>query len=78
MWENNGGARRAIYNKVIRRVRCACWVDKATDIHSEYIIPTVFSRQQWLRERFSVLHLYVHCVFLCFADRASQYIYLSN
>jgi len=27
------------------------WIPKATDKHSQYIILTVFPRQQWLRER---------------------------
>jgi hypothetical protein len=28
-----------------------CWITKATDIHSEYVIFTAFLRPQWLRER---------------------------
>ena len=31
----------------------------ATDTHSEYVIFIAFSRQQWLRERASMLGLYV-------------------
>jgi hypothetical protein len=38
--------------KTIRRMRFACWKLEATDAHSEYI---PFQRQQWLRERVSVL-----------------------
>jgi len=36
------------------RMRFACWVTKATDTHSEYVILTAFPRQQWSRERASM------------------------
>jgi hypothetical protein len=35
----------------IWRMRFACWVTKATDTHSDYLVILVFPRQQWLRER---------------------------
>jgi len=38
----------------------ACWINKGTDTHSEYIILIAFPRQQCLRERPSILRLYVH------------------
>ena len=41
-------------------MRIACRITKAINTHSEYVIITVFSRQQWLRERVSMLRLYVH------------------
>jgi len=47
------------YN-VIRRMRFACWITKATNTHSEYIMLTAFPQQQWLRERASMLRLYVY------------------
>ena len=31
--------------------RFMCWITKATDAHSEYVILIAFPRQQWLRER---------------------------
>ena len=34
----------------IWRMRIACWIPKATDTHSEYVILIHFSRQQWLYE----------------------------
>ena len=37
------------------RMHIACWVPKATDTLSEYIILIAFPLQQWLRERASVL-----------------------
>jgi hypothetical protein len=36
----------------IWRMRVTCWKPEATDAHSEY---APFQRQQWLRERASVL-----------------------
>ena len=40
---------------ITRPVRFACWVTKATNAHLEYIVPIYFLRQQWLRERVSIL-----------------------
>ena len=40
---------------MIRRLRFACWISKATHTHSEYVILIVSPRQQWLRERPSLL-----------------------
>jgi hypothetical protein len=31
-------------------MRIACWIPKATDTHSEYVILIVFPMQQWLHE----------------------------
>ena len=56
-----GTARRAT-DDCIRRMRFACWITKAADIHSEYVTLTAFPWQQWLRERASMLRLYVNCV----------------
>ena len=36
-------------------MRFACRVTKVTNTHSEYAIPIAFLRQQWLRERASML-----------------------
>ena len=46
---------------IIRRMRVACWIIKATDTHSEYVIITAFPRKQWLLERVYIT-LYVHCL----------------
>jgi hypothetical protein len=43
-------------------MRVTCWITKATDTHSEHVIPTGFRRQRWLRERATMLRLYVHCL----------------
>jgi len=39
----------------IWRMRTACWIPKATETHSEYVILEAFPGQQWLRERALVL-----------------------
>ena len=41
----------------IWRMRIACWITKATDTHSEYVLTHIaFPLQQWLHERASILH----------------------
>jgi hypothetical protein len=50
-----GTARQAADDNIIRRMRFACWITKATDTHSEYLIVIAFALQQWLRERASML-----------------------
>jgi len=37
------------------RMRTACWIPKATNTHSEYVMLIDFPLQQWLHERASVL-----------------------
>jgi uncharacterized protein (UPF0305 family) len=62
LWDNvekYGTARQATDDNIIRRMRFACWITKATDTHSEYVILIAFPWQQWLRERASVLR-YTH------------------
>jgi len=39
------------------QMRFACWITKATDIHSEYVICFAFLREQLFREHASVLRL---------------------
>jgi len=39
----------------IWRIHIACWITKATNTLSEYIILTAFPLQQWLHPRASVL-----------------------
>jgi len=42
--ENYGRARQVTDNNTIRCTRLACWITKATDTHSEYVILTAFIR----------------------------------
>ena len=47
----------------IWRMRLACWIPKATNIHSEYVIFIAFPLQQWLYERASMLrYTYTGCL----------------
>jgi hypothetical protein len=57
--EKYGVARQATDDNIIRRMRFTCWMTKATKTHSEYVILIAFPRQQWLRERVSILR-YTH------------------
>jgi len=44
----------------IRRMRITCWILKAADTQTEYLIFIVFLRQKWLRERASILcYMYI-------------------
>jgi hypothetical protein len=40
----------------------ACWVTRATNIHSEYAVFIDFPQQQWLHESALELTLRVHCL----------------
>jgi hypothetical protein len=55
--------RQATDDNIIRRMRFAFCIIKATDTHSEYVILIVSPRRKWLRERSPML--YVHCVSCC-------------
>jgi len=55
-------ARQATDNNTIGRMRFAYWMIKATNTHPEYAILIAFPKQQWIRKRASVLHLYVYCL----------------
>jgi hypothetical protein len=39
----------------IWRMRIACWIPKATDTHSEYVILTALPPEQWVHEYASML-----------------------
>jgi len=44
-------AGQATDDTIIRRMPFACWITKATNKHSEYVILIAFPLQQWLRKR---------------------------
>jgi len=49
----------------LRRMHIACWIPKATDTHSEYVIFIAFPLQQWLQGHASMLHyMYIVCLIL--------------
>jgi hypothetical protein len=45
------------------RMRIACWIHKANNTHSEYVIHIAFLLQQLLGDRLSILH-YTYTSFL--------------
>ena len=54
-----GTDRQATVDTTIWYMRFSCWVNKASDKRSEYVTLIASSRQQWLRERVSMLRSYV-------------------
>jgi hypothetical protein len=58
LWDNvekYGRTTQATDGNIIRRLRFACWITKSTDTHSECVILTAFTLQQWLRQSASIL-----------------------
>ena len=53
--EKYGSARQATDDNIMQYMCCACWIPKAADRHSEYIILIVLPGQQWVLERASVV-----------------------
>ena len=51
MWEKYGRAGQATSDSIVRFLRFACWVTKARDAHSEYVILIAFPPRQWFRKR---------------------------
>jgi hypothetical protein len=77
--EKYGTAGQATADNIIRRMRCACWITKATDTHSEYVIFIAFARQQWLGERASMLrHKYISCLVFIYLKLYCDYIFLKT
>jgi len=48
MWKNIVETDRP--QMVMRRMRIACWIPRATNTQSEYVILIAFPLQQWLSE----------------------------
>jgi hypothetical protein len=72
--EKPGTTIPATGGNIIRRMRFARWITKATDTRSECAIRIAYPLQQRLREHASLLRLYVHYVcFLCFDFRHVTY-----
>jgi hypothetical protein len=66
--------RQATDNSMIRRMRFACRIPKATKTLSEYVTGNVFPRQKLLRESSSMLR-YTYIV--CLAEKIVK-LYLSH
>ena len=61
MWKNTVESYKP--QLTIRRMRIACWIGKATNTHSEYVILTALPVQKWLHERASTLRcMYIACL----------------
>jgi len=45
------------------RMRIVCWVPKATNTHSEYVVLIAFPLQQWLQERASTVRYTQNCLY---------------
>jgi hypothetical protein len=58
MWKNI--LQRGRPQMTIWRMRIACWMTKATNTHSHYVIHIGFPVQQWLHQRASILR-YIGC-----------------
>ena len=53
----------------IWRTRIACWITKATNTHSQYVILIVYPLQKWLHERASMLgYSTLHVLYLFTVD----------
>jgi len=61
MWKNT--VEPEMSQMTIWRMRIACWIPKATNTHSEYVILIAFPLQQRLHERVSILrYTYIDCL----------------
>jgi hypothetical protein len=69
--EKYGRARQATDDNIIRHMRFAWWISKATDTHSEYVLLIAFPRQQWLRERASMLR-FTYIVSLVLSEKKTD------
>ena len=57
-----GTTRQATNDSIIRRMRYACWLPKATDTHSEYVITYCFPTAKMVAREHLNIALYVRCL----------------
>ena len=63
--EKYGRTRQATDDNIIRSMSIACYITKATDTHSEYVIIIVFfQRQKLLGE--GAANVIAHCLYRCY------------
>ena len=61
VWKNTVEPRRP--QMMIWRMRTACWIPKATNTLSQYVILTAFPQQQWLHElAFILRYTFITCL----------------
>ena len=70
MWKNAIEPGRT--QMAICYMRVTCWIPKATNTHSQYVILTAFPLQQWLHERAS-LSRYTYTACLVIIETVSVY-----
>jgi hypothetical protein len=76
MWKNIVELGRP--QMTVWRMRIACWIPKATNTHSGYVLLIAFPLQQWLHERPSMLRypyvasLVCVCVCVCVLQYVSE------
>jgi hypothetical protein len=58
--EKYSRAGHAKADNIIQGMHFACWITKATDTNSEYVILLAFAQKQWLRESASIFHVHIH------------------
>jgi hypothetical protein len=76
--EKYGRARQAADNNVIRCMHTACWITRATDTHSDYLILIACTWRQGLCNHTSVLHYtYIAC-FIIKCIFSTEFISFSN
>ena len=64
MCKKYGRDEQATDYNITQRMRIACWIHKATNTHSEYVILIAFQLLQWLHEHISLLpYRYTACIF---------------
>jgi len=68
MWKNM--VVRCRPHMIVWRMCTACWITKAANTHSEYVVFIVFPLQQWLQERPSILRY--TCISCLFAFRGKS------
>jgi ABC-type proline/glycine betaine transport system permease subunit len=55
------------------RLRIACWIPKAKNTHSEYVIIIAFPLQQWLHRSASILrYTYIAFIVIAVIDQWQQ------
>jgi len=71
MWENAVQPDRP--QMTTRRMRIVCWIPKATNTHSQYVIFIAFPQQQWLHGRASMLRYTYNACIVFSAEKCSGY-----
>ena len=58
MWKNNAEVTRP--QMIIWHMHIACWLTKANNTHSEYVVCVAFPLQQWLHECTSIVNVMLY------------------